>query len=103
MVPQCFLHKGLAAGLLRQQGPYCRQHTAHQVPHWHQREADVGEELSGVGCPLGSLAEPLQGGLEQRLLAVVLDLMMMRGAQRLLTVASHHLMILSMIKKALSI
>lgn len=51
----------------------------------------MGEELSGVGGPPGSLAEPLQGGLEKRLLAVMLNLVMKRGAQILIMVASEDL------------
>lgn len=46
----------------------------------------MGEELPGVGGPLGRLAEPLQRGLEKRLLAVVLNLAMKKGALRMLTV-----------------
>ena len=49
----------------------------------------MGEELSGMDSPLRTLAEPLQGGLKKRLFAVVLNLMMKRGAQRLFMAASH--------------
>lgn len=42
------------------------------------------QQLPGVGGPLRRLTEPLQGGLEERLLAVVLNLAVDRGAQRLL-------------------
>lgn len=39
-----------------------------------------------MGGPLGRLAEPLQRGLEKRLLAVVLNLAMKKRALRMLTV-----------------
>lgn len=36
----------------------------------------MGEELPGVDTPFRTLAEPLQAGLKERLLAVLLNLAM---------------------------
>lgn len=92
VVRQSFLHQSLAAGLFRQQGSHSRQHQAQEVPCWHQREADVGEELTGIGGPFGTLAEPLQGGLKKSLLTVMLHLVMKRGALKVIMAASYDLL-----------
>lgn len=81
MVCQSLLYQSLTAGFSWQQGPHSGQHPAHQVPHWHERKADVREELSGMDSSLWTLAEPLKGGLKKSLLTVMLNLMMKGGAQ----------------------
>lgn len=81
MVCQSLLYQSLTAGFSWQQGPHSGQHPAHQVPHWHERKADVREELSGVDSSLWTLAEPLKGGLKKSLLTVMLNLMTKGGAQ----------------------
>lgn len=86
VVCQRLLHQGLAAGLLGQQSSHIWKHPAYEVCHRDEREPNVGEELPGVGGPLGRLAEPLQRGLEKRLLAVVLNLAVKKGSLRMLTV-----------------
>lgn len=75
VVREGFLHQGLAAGFSRQQRLHGGQRPLLQVPDGHQGEADVGQELSGVGGAFRALTEPLQGGLKERQLALVLNLM----------------------------
>lgn len=74
VVRKRFLHEGFTAGFPRQQRLHGGQHTILQLIHRHQREADVGEELSGMDGALRTLTEPLQGGLKERLLALMLNL-----------------------------
>lgn len=76
VVGKSFPHQGLTAGFSWQQRLHGRQHALHQLADRYQREADVGEELPGVDTPFWTLTEPLQAGLKERLLAVLLNLVM---------------------------